>query len=90
MKPVPLSLIFFYFVTSADADVIHAASCSRADVQIAINSASNGDTVLVPSGHCTWSAGVTMTGQGITLQGAGSTKLQLLTTLRRLTLFASI
>ena len=71
MKPLPLSLILFYFITSAHADVIHAASCSRADVQIAINSASNGDTVLVPSGHCTWSAGVTITGQGITLQGAG-------------------
>lgn len=37
------------------ADTINATSCSQSDVQSAINSASSGDTVAVPSGSCTWS-----------------------------------
>jgi hypothetical protein len=63
---------------------IHAASCSAADVQAAIDSASTGDTVTVPSGMCTW-AGVNVPGtKGIALVGgsggtttiAGSAALQ--------------
>jgi hypothetical protein len=47
---------------------INAPSCSVSDVQSAINSASSGDTVVVPSGSCTWSTQVAFT-KGITLQG---------------------
>ena len=49
---------------------IHAASCSQADVQAAINAASDADTVSVPAGNCTWTSGVTIT-KGISLQGSG-------------------
>ncbi len=39
-------------------NTITAASCSSADVQNAINSAVDGDTVFIPAGACTWSNGV--------------------------------
>jgi hypothetical protein len=54
------------------AAMINASSCSQAAVQAAINSATDGDTVTVPAGNCTWSAAVTINGKTITLQGAGS------------------
>jgi len=58
------------------ASTITAATCSQTDVQAAINSASNGDTVKTP-GPCTasWS-NVTITGSvGITLDGGGNTTI---------------
>jgi hypothetical protein len=53
-------------------NVIHAVSCSQEDVQAAINAASNGDTVRVPAGNCTWTTTVTIPNtKGINLIGAG-------------------
>src|SRR5207247_10296580 len=49
-----------------------AASCSRYDVGNAVNSAGNGDTVLIPAGNCTWTTNLTIAGKHLTLQGAGS------------------
>jgi len=55
----------------------HAASCSQTDIQAAIDAASDGDIVLVPAGQCVWSTlvahtpAVSISGKGITLQGAG-------------------
>jgi len=49
--------------------VIHAASCSQSDVQAAMSSAKNGDTILVPSGNCSWN-GLSIN-QAIHLKGAG-------------------
>lgn len=49
----------------------NAATCSAADIQTQINaSAASGDTVVVPSGSCTWSGttGVSITGKSIKLQ----------------------
>ncbi|MFX0196082.1 MAG: hypothetical protein ACFFCW_08165 [Candidatus Hodarchaeota archaeon] len=72
-----LSLIILFFsnfiyVSNANTATINASTCSRADVQSAINSASNGDTVIVPSGTCTWSSSVSIPStKGITLKGAG-------------------
>ncbi|MBR9677354.1 PGF-pre-PGF domain-containing protein [Candidatus Woesearchaeota archaeon] len=57
--------------------VINASSCSQLDVQAAINSASDGDTVNVPAGNCTWTTlsgntpAVQISNKGIILQGAG-------------------
>lgn len=62
--------IAFFCISSGNAAIINAASCSQSDVQIAINSASSGDTVFVPAGQCTWSSGVTIP-NGVTLIGAG-------------------
>lgn len=63
--------IAFFCTSNGNAATINAASCMQSDVQSAINSASSGDTVLVPSGSCTWSAQVTLN-KNITLMGNGS------------------
>ena len=74
--------IYEAFVSLDDADlytaslvggnIVYAASCEQSDVQAAINSASDGDTVVVPAGSCTWSASVSVpNSKKITLQGAG-------------------
>jgi hypothetical protein len=47
-----------------------SASCTQVDVQAAIDSAQDGDTILVPAGTCSWKAGIT-TSKGVTLLGAG-------------------
>jgi hypothetical protein len=54
---------------AAHAGTVNAASCSSSDVQAAINAASSGDTVVVPSGTCTWTTAVTVSGKAVTLQG---------------------
>ena len=55
---------------NAFAAVFQAASCSDSDIQKAIDSASDGDTVLVPAGTCSWTSTVSIT-KGITVSGAG-------------------
>lgn len=76
MKPVrPLLFVFILICVAAPAQAadINAASCSDTDVQAAIDSAVDGDRVLVPAGNCIWNASpvVEIRGKGITLQGAG-------------------
>jgi hypothetical protein len=62
-------------VDQASPATIAAADCSSKAVQSAINRASNGDTVTVPAGTCTWRSQVTVSGnKGIVLQGAGAGK----------------
>src|SRR5262249_24514308 len=70
---LPVSLFFglFQYVESVQAATVNAASCSQANVQAAIASASNGDTVIVPAGSCTWTSGISLGTKAITLQGAG-------------------
>jgi hypothetical protein len=58
-------------LAAAAGKTIMAASCSSANVQSAINSAVDGDTVIVPAGSCTWTSAVSINNKGITLQGAG-------------------
>jgi hypothetical protein len=58
------------------ADTHTAASCSRTDVQNAINAASDGDTVLIPAGSATWQSSspripAVSIDKGIVLKGAG-------------------
>ena len=63
----------FIYISKANTATINSASCSQSDVQAAVNSASDGDTVLVPPGNCTWTGldQLTVTNLGIILQGAG-------------------
>jgi hypothetical protein len=63
---VPLASIFFG--NQAWGKTITATSCSVSDVQSAINASSNGDTVVIPNGSCSWSSGIVISKQ-ITLQG---------------------
>lgn len=50
---------------------IKAASCSAANVQSAVNSATTGTTVLIPAGDCNWNGAQVTAPAGITLRGAG-------------------
>ena len=45
---------------------------SSADTQAKINAAADGDTVQIPAGSFTWTTGVSISGKGVKLQGAGS------------------
>ena len=62
------------------AATINADSCSQADVQAAINSAQDGDSVNVPPGECTWTSHITINkeiaviGAGLTINGETSDK----------------
>lgn len=53
-----------------------AATCNYSDVNAVINGpthvAQNGDTIRIPAGSCTWSSGITISGKGITIAGAGT------------------
>lgn len=59
------------FSVKGSAAVFNAASCQRSDVQGAINSAGDGDVVLVPEGNCTWTSTVEIINKAITLKGEG-------------------
>jgi hypothetical protein len=63
-------LLATLFGKEAKANTVSAASCNVSDVQVAIGSAAEGDTVLVPAGTCTWTSTVSVN-NGITVQGAG-------------------
>ena len=62
----------FLQTQAAEAATITAASCALTAVQSAVNSAVDGDTVLVPAGTCSWGAALSITNKTITLQGAGA------------------
>ncbi len=68
--------LLLFWCLPAHATTINAATCSQSDVQNAVNSASNGDTVRVP-GPCVvaWASNVTVTGKGITVDGGGNTTI---------------
>ena len=67
-----------FFASPAKAQgTFTAASCSQSDVNAVINgpthTAVNGDTIRVPAGACTWTAGITVpNGIGITIIGSGT------------------
>jgi hypothetical protein len=59
------------FAWEARAATRTASSCSVADIQAAVASSADGDTVLVPGGSCTWTTELTLS-NGITLNGQGA------------------
>ncbi len=73
----------FYATLSANADtskhptVITAASCSMADIQAAINTSVNGDTIIVKGGSCTWASGTVTISSAhqIVLDGGSNTTI---------------
>ena len=66
-----LPIAWLCLATPSHGATMSAASCSQSAVQTAVNAAANGDRVFVPGGTCTWSARVSWSGKGITLEGAG-------------------
>ena len=68
-----LFMVLLYFLvwnTEANAAPIFSGNCSQANVQAAINSANSGDTVIIPSGTCSWNSKLTI-GKSINVVGAG-------------------
>lgn len=61
MRLIYLSILLFSVAALADDHV--ASSASRADVQTAVDAASDGDRVLIPNGSATWTSGITTTKQ---------------------------
>jgi hypothetical protein len=57
---VVIGLLWAMQAAAVDRD---AASCSMTDVQTQVRAASNRDTVRVPDGSCTWTAGISTTKQ---------------------------
>jgi len=71
LLPIMMCFIIYIFLTDASAATIVAKSCSRSDVQAAVNNSSRGDTVAVPACSTTiWPEEVTIT-KAISIQGAG-------------------
>lgn len=58
-------------VTRAQAAAYTAASCAESDVTTAIGLASNGDTVTIPAGTCTWTQTLNIR-KAVTLTGSGT------------------
>jgi hypothetical protein len=60
--------------SNANAAIINAASCSQPNVQAAVNSAANGDTINIPAGECTYSSSVNVSNKSVKIIGAGITQ----------------
>ena len=72
MRLVNFALLLSLFpVVDATAATIQASNCSRDAVLSAVNSARDGDIVVIPAGNCTWNSTVSISDKSITLQGAG-------------------
>src|SRR3984893_15159583 len=58
----------------AKGSIVNAASVALADVSAAVQSARDGDTVLIPAGTATWTSGVSVS-KAIKIVGAGSGRI---------------
>ena len=74
MRTIIFLVALWLYVFPGYAEGVTADSCSQGDVQTAINSSSDGDTVIIPTGECTWQAAVYMN-KAITLQGSSGTTI---------------
>ena len=70
IKNILFCSLVFLGALGLKAGTISAPSRSVADVQATIDSAQNGDTVIVPAGDVPWSGGVTIS-KSLTLIGSG-------------------
>ena len=69
MRVIAICTVWLPFSGNSDGATIDAKSAALRDVESAIRSAREGDTVAVPAGTVTWASGLAIT-KGITLQGA--------------------
>jgi hypothetical protein len=69
-----LAVFICFFCAQFARGAIYSSDGSSADVQSKINGASAGDTVTIPSGTFTWTAGISCTAiaSNVTLMGAGT------------------
>lgn len=75
MKTLLGVLALALLATGAGATTRTAATCNLTDVQTQVTASAGGDTVLIPAGSCTWTNGITLSGKGITVTGAGSGRI---------------
>ena len=69
-----LSSLFLVLPVISWADTHVAATCSAASIQTAVNASTDGDTISIPAGTCTWSASDTVTiNKSLYVKGAGTT-----------------
>jgi MYXO-CTERM domain-containing protein len=73
---VPTVLAIVGLAAAAAADVRTAATCGLDDVQAAVDGATDGDTVLIPPGTCSWAAPLRLDlesggGRALEVLGAG-------------------
>lgn len=70
LVPAALAACLLWPATGRTA-TIDAESCSQPHVQGAVDSAMDGDLVLVPPGRCRWTSPVFTNGTAVTIQGSG-------------------
>jgi hypothetical protein len=63
--------VFLAWGAEGNGATIAARSLSPADVQAAVDSAADGDTVTIPAGSATWSSTVTIRNKAVSVIGAG-------------------
>jgi hypothetical protein len=71
------ALLLSALMPAAHAGTYTAATCNESDVNAVINgpthTAANGDTIVIPSGTCTWTSNLTVpSGVAFTLTGSGA------------------
>ena len=78
MKPL-LVLLFGFILLSgtASADTLTVSGTTGADIQTALNSAANGDTVIIPAGEYDISKQISTTGKDLTIEGSGDVTLNI-------------
>ena len=67
-------LLFFINVFEVHASTNVLSNCSQSVVNNAVSAASDGDTIVCPSGTWSWTSSVTISNKNITLQGGGIDK----------------
>ncbi len=68
-----LILSFFIYV---NAKTINVSCCERDSVQAAVNSAANGDTIVIPADTCVWDTSVLIS-KSLSIVGSGYNETQL-------------
>jgi len=76
------AVILLSVLGQVEAAIVRAKSAILTDVRLALDTARDGDTVVVPPGTASWTSTLTIT-KGITLQGAGNERTVILDNIRR-------
>jgi len=71
IKGLILVIVTIFCIQQVSAATISAASCSQTDVQAAIDSAIDGDSVNIPAGSCIWTDSVNIIDKDVSIVGAG-------------------
>ena len=68
-------IINLLLIFKSNSEIIKAAGCSKADINSAILSATDGDIIIVPEDTATWTSALVLTNMpSVTIQGAGPEK----------------